>query len=232
MLRTLRLATPISNAWLLPDIPEGPILIDTGHAFAWRKLQRGLRRASVEPQDLAACVLTHRHSDHAGNAERLAQEHGVNIYAHPADAAMLRGDVPRPKLKTAATITGFMSALENRYPSRCDTILPIEEGETVGGLQVFGFAGHTVGSIGLYHAPTATLFCGDGILNAVPPLAAVTRLVGPDERYCDDYPQALSSIEQFLKRDLPLRVLCTGHGPRLEGDDLRRRIHTLLRDAG
>jgi len=116
-LRVCRLGAPVSNCWLLPDAEPGPLLIDTGFASLWRNIRKSMERQGVSPGDLAAVLLTHRHSDHAGNAARLQRRYSVEVLAHPEDGAVLGRRRPRPSLPLSPTITGGMCLMENLRPA-------------------------------------------------------------------------------------------------------------------
>lgn len=55
------------------------ILIDAG--FSCRELERRLRLVGVEPETVAALVVTHEHSDHCRGADRFVRRHRVPVYA-------------------------------------------------------------------------------------------------------------------------------------------------------
>src|SRR5581483_7199923 len=63
----------ISNVWMLEE-DSRRFLIDTGHPVERPTLRLELWRAGVRKKgDLAGVILTHRHSDHAGNARWLRE---------------------------------------------------------------------------------------------------------------------------------------------------------------
>ncbi len=87
----------VSNVYLLDGGPGDRWLVDSGHWSERWALLSELRAAGVRPSELTGVLLTHRHSDHAGNA-RFFKKHGVRIYAHRADAEILGGRAARPRL--------------------------------------------------------------------------------------------------------------------------------------
>ena len=229
-LTVLRLGWPVSNVWLLPGseadsgpsragagLNNGPVLIDCGFPALWPALRLGLRRFGLRPEQLGAVVLTHRHSDHAGNAIRLNQRYGVPIFAHAADAAVLRRTAPRRPMATPLNLGGGIARIENLVRPRLDTVRPLEAGEVIAGLEVIWTPGHTEGSAFLYHRPSGALFSGDTLLNAIPPSTARTGLCLPYPLYCVDHGRALRSLANFLARELPVRTLYAGHGPLRQG---------------
>lgn len=202
---------------MLPNAPEGPILVDSGFWTHRNQLVLTIQACGVSPRDLRAIVLTHRHLDHAGNAQWLQDRYGVPVYAHKNDAALLRGDQKAPPLPERVDFAGALSRLENHFPARIPEVIPLEEGEVVGGLEVISMPGHTRGSVFLYHRDSATLFSGDTILNAIPPVVQRVGLSLPHEAFCEDYRASLDSLRRFLKMDLEVRRLCPGHGPARRG---------------
>ena len=207
-MRVIRLGWPVSNVWLLPQAAAGPVLVDAGFNALWPQLVFGLRRHGVRPRDLAAVILTHHHADHAGNAARL-QRLGVPVYAHSLDAAVMSGRACRPVIplpgrrlgsRTEKGITAGMCLVGNHYPSpRCE-VLPLEEGDEIAGMDVHWVPGHTTGSLFLHHRQTGTLFSGDGLINAVPPLTARTELSLPYPTFCEDYALALHAGHGPVRR--------------------------------
>jgi phosphoribosyl 1,2-cyclic phosphodiesterase len=80
------------NAILLES--EGTrLLVDAG--FGPRTLGRRMKLAGVDAASVAACIITHDHSDHAGGAARAAQRWGWQILATEGTASAADfGDVP------------------------------------------------------------------------------------------------------------------------------------------
>jgi len=227
-LPVLRLGQPISNVWLLPSTPAGPVLVDCGHALLWPTIHLGLRRAGLRPRDLAAVLLTHRHSDHAGNAARLAWRHGVPIHAHQRDARVLTGQMRRPSMPDAPGVSGFMCWVENSFPSRRLQPRPLEQGDEVAGLTVHWAPGHTAGSVFLHHPGSGTVFTGDTLLSAQPPLIFPRGLALAYPPFCEDRARALRRLAAFVDEH-EVRRLCPGHGRMLEGD-LSPAIRELVRE--
>ncbi|HRG97381.1 MAG TPA: MBL fold metallo-hydrolase, partial [Polyangiaceae bacterium] len=81
----------VSNVFLLDGGRGDRWLVDTGHWAERATLLWELRRSGLGPRDLTGVLLTHRHSDHAGNASFLRERFGVKVYAHREDARVLEG---------------------------------------------------------------------------------------------------------------------------------------------
>ena len=105
----------VSNVFLLDGGTGDRWLIDCGHVTERLTLLLELRSAGLGPRDLTGVLLTHRHSDHAGNAAYL-QRQGVAVYAHEADADVLAGTAPRAML---ARGNGNASRIRQNGPITC-----------------------------------------------------------------------------------------------------------------
>lgn len=224
----------VANVFLL-DGPRGDRwLVDTGHWSERATLLWELRRAGLRPGDLTGVLLTHRHSDHAGNAAFLQRRYGAKIYAHRADALVLEGRVERPRIRPgrgATPLARFFAQVENLLPAaglRVDHAL--EGGETVAGLEVHSVPGHTEGSVFYRHESTATLLSGDMLLAAFPPLTLVQGMALPYASYARDLSQAYESLRAFHRSGLRYENLLAGHGRPILGG-AREAALQLLADA-
>ncbi len=224
-LRSVRIA----NTWLLSDAQGRRFLIDTGHRAERRGLVADLRRAGVRgPGDLEAILLTHRHSDHAGNAAFLRERFRCPVVAHEDDAAILEEHAPRTPLagRGAPHVHGLLCRIEDRYPARSKVDDTFEEGASRWGFVAVPAAGHTEGSVLLLHEPTGALFSGDAILAGFPVqrFRASLKLAVPE--YSLDAPACHRAVRAFLRSDPDVRILCAGHGPILR-KNVRRRLASL-----
>ena len=228
--KPIRLGWPVSGVWLLPETSDGPFLVDAGFWTRRRQIVSGIRRHGVSPKELKGIVLTHRHVDHAGNAAWFQKHYGTPVYAHEEDAAILQGSKSQPKLTQPPSIVGALSLIENTFPARFTNAVALKDGDRVAGLEVMWMPGHTMGSIFLYHRDSGTLFTGDGLLNAVPPLVHAAGLSLPYPHFCDDYALSLESLRRFLDMDVDVRLLCSGHGAARRGP-VQEALRKLLDDA-
>ena len=162
---------------------SGAVFVDTAYGNddevetaldAWRS------RGSLP---VAAIVLSHRHSDHIGGADRLREATGGEIVAHTDE---LKGiDEHVPGLRVDATVT---------------------DGERIdlGGvtLEYIDTPGHTMGSICVLYREEGLLFTGDTILGGS------TTAISPDQ---GDMGLYVESLHRLLSYDA--RMICPGHGP-------------------
>ena len=224
---TLASGVKISNVWLFEH--EGQrFLFDTALRLERPALVRALKQAGLEHGDLDAILLTHRHSDHAGNAAWLRDELGCSVMCHEADARILAGEVPAPALATASIPLWArpICAVEDHFPSR----LRIDERLVAGpwrfGFEVFAAPGHTEGSVLYYHAATGTLFSGDVILAGPATMRAIRRLTLADPAFSEEPQRCWAATREFLRKDLPVQTLCSGHGALLT-KDVRAKLRAL-----
>jgi len=225
----------ISNVFLLDGQRGDRWLVDTGHWSERATLLWELRRAGLRPGELTGVLLTHRHSDHAGNAAFLQRHYGAKIYAHRDDAVVLEGAVERPRIRPgpgATALARVFARIENLLPAaslRVDHAL--EGGEVVAGLEVHAVPGHTDGSVFYRHETTSSLLSGDMLLAAFPPLTLVQGMALPYPAYARNLPQAYESLRSFHESGFDYDNLLAGHGRPIIGG-ARATAMQLLGDVG
>lgn len=232
----LAAAILISNVWLLTDRMGRRFLIDTSFKTDRHLLYLALRRAGVrQPGDLTAILLTHRHTDHAGNARWLKKRFGCPIVCHEDDASILNGEKdPQPiKRGYGGPLDELLCGVEDRWPIRCPIDETFTEGVWKHGWRIFNAYGHTEGSSILYHEPTRSLFTGDALLTGLavtrwPKLYLAVKAYSIDQKACHRH-----TIE-FLKDAPPIDGLCSGHGPFLKGEvnDRLKKFLATVNGAG
>lgn len=204
----------VSNVFVLDGGPGDRFVVDTGHRLERSALLAGLRRLPFSPHELTGVLLTHHHSDHAGNAAFLRGTLGIPVLAHRADAEVLEGRVRAPRLdaRSGDRLAAVFAAIENRTQTRVVVDRALEGGEAVGSLEVHHVPGHTRGSLFFRHAATCSLLSGDALLAAVPPLTIVQRMCLPHPDYAVDRELALASLRRFHAEGHRYENLLAGHG--------------------
>lgn len=203
----------VSNVYLLDGGPGDRWLVDCGHWTERWQLLRELRAAGFSPSQLTGLLLTHRHSDHAGNAAFLQREFGVKVLAHRADAEVMDGSVSRPRMGDKGTLLErALCAVENRYPVRLRVDRALEHGDAVAGMEVHAVPGHTDGSVFFRHPATACLLTGDTLLTARPPLTLIRDVIRAYDAFSTDTARAHASLDAFHAQGWDYEHVLAGHG--------------------
>jgi len=204
------------NAFLLAE-DEGITLIDSGLANRKEMFLGALSEIKRTPEQLKHIVLTHHHTDHTGNLAALVEASGAEVWAHPLEAPIVRGEVPLPwsnpksiTLKMLWPLVGRLSVYNRLAPARVDhEVADGEELPVAGGMKAVHTPGHTAGHMCyLVERHGGVLFVGDAATNILglrPPLRMSTL----------DMTQAKGCIRKLA--ELEFDVACFGHGGVLKG---------------
>jgi glyoxylase-like metal-dependent hydrolase (beta-lactamase superfamily II) len=143
-------------------------LIDTGLPGSFTEIVEGLGALGFAPAAVRRVVLTHAHDDHLGSAAELAA-HGAEIWAHHADADIVRGRRPQPAPVLRDWERPIAEALEpGPAPHPAPVHRELHDGDILefgGGAEVIEVPGHTAGSIALHLPRHRVLFTGDTLAN-------------------------------------------------------------------
>jgi len=103
------------NAFLV-KVKEGFVLIDTGLAIHWEKLESELMSAGCLPDKLKLVLITHGDFDHTGNCAKLQEKYKSKIAMHKEDSFMVeQGVFLKRKVRTlAAKIFFILRKLKRR----------------------------------------------------------------------------------------------------------------------
>ena len=189
-----------------------PILIDAGGKDDLPALEVGLRDAGVAWTDLAAVIVTHGHSDHAGLAAEIRRRSGAQLILGRGDLPMVavgRHDELQPVDFTARVLKRF--ALDPHYEAFVPDVLVDDEFD----LGRFGIAGtvrqapgHTPGSLVVElrdgRAFVGDLVVGGWLMGRLWPSRAT------EHPFQADRPRKLERLRELLGR--PLHTFFTGHG--------------------
>ena len=194
-----RLDLGIVSAYVLAR-GERAALVDTGNrgAGGLTVIEEGLAAAGVGWDAVDHLIVTHKHSDHAGNVEPVLER---------ADTAMVyagEGDIDRIPATRPVTAVG--------------------DGDEVFGLQIIDTPGHTPGHISVLDPLGGLLVAGDalnggglrgGAVGALPEGTA-GDVAGPNPAFTVDLARANESVKKLAA--LQFDTVVFGHGEPVEGD--------------
>ncbi|RCV50008.1 MBL fold metallo-hydrolase [Marinitenerispora sediminis] len=213
-----------STNWVILTDGDAVTLVDTGYPGDREPLTASLAAVGRRPEDVAAVLVTHAHTDHIGSARLFGADHGVPVLMHEAE-------VPNARWESRTQVT-FGEVLRNgwrpgvlpwavhaaRSGGLADARVPMARPfpTTSGPLDLPGrpvpvhTPGHTPGHCA-YHLPhLGVLVTGDALVTGHPTSAVRGPQLLP-RMFDGDRAGALASLD-VLER-VEADVLLPGHGP-------------------
>ena len=207
------------NVYFLED-EGGVTMFDAGA----RSMTRAARAAGERLGGVKRVVLGHAHADHRGTAPRM----GAPVYCHPAEVADAESDdLFSPDMDISelpvAPVRWIYPLLFRWWDGGPVKIAgTVEEGDEVAGFRVVHFPGHAPGLIGLWRESDRVALVSDVVYLVdsarLKPLPEGEASV-PHPAWTWDHAQAKESVRKLAA--LEPRVLGTGHGEPLRGENLR-----------
>lgn len=196
--RILRIPTPtpfevgdINSYVILPEAgSEQLVLIDTGVGTeeAWQSLQAGLGEVGYSIEDITLLLLTHAHTDHFGQASRIRDVSGCEVWGHENVSTTVAGFLPPPErieveravlqrygfnaqmydkaYDYRAYIADIFSPCELDRELRDNDIVPINGFD----LKVIHTPGHCPEEVVFWQPESRQMFSGDHLLPNVTPV--------------------------------------------------------------
>jgi glyoxylase-like metal-dependent hydrolase (beta-lactamase superfamily II) len=214
-----RIELTFVNAYLI-KVSEGFILIDTGLAMHWEKLESQLLLVGCLPDKLKLVIITHGDLDHTGNCAKLQEKYRCKLAMHKDDSLMVENGL-LPKRKTRSFYAMVFSLIRKLFRGKFtfDKFKPdiyLSDGQD---LNEYGFnatvvhiPGHTKGSIGIL-TDDGNLFAGDTFTNRRKPEKA---------NYIENHSELENSINRLKKMNI--RMIYPGHGKPFKMEEIARKL--------
>jgi len=207
------------NAFLL-KLDGGFVLIDTGLAMHWDKLESELMSAGCLPDNLKLVILTHGDMDHAGNCARLQSEIKCRIALHKDDSLMVeKGQIPERRARTVSAklfllIRKLFGKKIKSAKFKPDIYLTDwqELNEYGFNARVVHIPGHTKGSIGIL-TDNGNFFAGDTFINIRKPEIAT---------YIENSQDLENSLAKL--KNMNINLIYPGHGKPFKMEDIARKL--------
>jgi glyoxylase-like metal-dependent hydrolase (beta-lactamase superfamily II) len=207
------------NVYFLED-EGGVTMFDAGA----KSMTRAARAAGERLGGVKRVVLGHAHADHRGTAPRM----GAPVFCHPAEVADAESDdLFSPYMDISelpvAPVRWIYPLLFRWWDGGPVKIAgTVEEGDEVAGFRVVYFPGHAPGLIGLWRESDRVALVSDVVYlvdsTRLKPLPEGEASV-PHPAWAWNHAQAKESVRKLAA--LEPRVLGTGHGEPLRGENLR-----------
>jgi glyoxylase-like metal-dependent hydrolase (beta-lactamase superfamily II) len=214
---------PHCNAWALAA-GDGVVLVDTGmhEPGSMAHLERALDQARLSVEHIRLIVCTHAHADHCGQAPRLRERTGSEVWMHPAwghlhandetpeETAERRLEVARqsgvpeePLRRWAAQRRSIGSGISGELVVDRELVPGVVVSTDLGDWQVIETPGHAPSHVCLHQPERRLLISGDHLLGRVSPYF--------DEGHTPDpVGEFLESLERVEVLDA--RLALAGHG--------------------
>jgi glyoxylase-like metal-dependent hydrolase (beta-lactamase superfamily II) len=223
-------------------VDEDPLtLIDTGPNLpeSLEALRDSLNAVGRRVADLERIVLTHVHEDHSGLANKLQQESGAAIFAHPWEADRLRDfedyHLYVPLLERAGVPPAVIEVFRKGYLAirrlgdELQDIEGLEDGDQVDfdrcSFSVVHTPGHTPGSICLFREADRLLIAADTVLKNITPNPVLSPDPFDQRRRFPSLGEYLVSLARL--RSLAPTVVKGGHGS--DVDDFESYFLSIVR---
>jgi glyoxylase-like metal-dependent hydrolase (beta-lactamase superfamily II) len=215
------------------------VLIDAGMPKSSKEILDICRQRFGDNRRPSAIILTHGHFDHVGSIVDLIEAWKIPVYAHPLEFPYLTGKESYPDPDTSVE-GGMLAKISSMYPTEpitiSDSLNVLPEESKVPGLNDWEWIhtpGHSPGHISLFRKKDKTLIAGDAFVTVrqdsfYKVLTQQAEVNGPPVYLTTDWTVAKESVKKldYLKPDLVI----SGHGPSMEGDELKKGLSKLARE--
>ncbi len=215
---------------------DGWALVDTGPEEAADFIVETARERFGQKSRPNAIILLHGHLAHAGAAMKLADFWNVPVYMHQLEMPYVTAlvDYPTPDPAVDEVLSDKLSDPSNEGINLSFHAVPLPLDRSVPGMPGWEWVhtpGHTIGHVSLFRPGDRTLISGDAFSSSrEDTLFSFTsrkqRQTGDAGYATIDWNAARNSIRRLL--DLKPSLAIPSHGKPLRGEELSRRLETLL----
>jgi len=215
------------------------VLIDAGLPYGGKKIVQVAEKRFGKGNRPQAILLTHGHFDHVGGLIECIAEWNVPVYAHSLEFPYLKGEQSYPE-PDGSVEGGLLAKISPIYPNE-----PIQLGDIVKELPENGEVpfmkewrwlhtpGHSPGHVSFFRERDGLLIAGDAFITVRQDsfynvLLQIPEVNGPPRYLTTDWEKAQKSVEKLAR--LSVKIVITGHGPMVKGEDLQVGLKKLIKD--
>ena len=144
-------------------------LVDTLFEGDARLVLGAINQIGRKPSDLKRIAITHGHRSHLGGLAALKRASGATVYAHEWEADIVSGDrraqpvsiLPQQSLRLIPFQLGLWLGRPKHTPCPVDELL--DDGDTLGPLQVLHASGHSPGHLAFAWPERKFAIVGDAV---------------------------------------------------------------------
>ena len=236
--RIARLPTPtgydfgdINSYTILPEPGSDQlVLIDTGvgREVCWQALEAGLAQFGFAIKDITLLLLTHGHTDHFGQAARIKEASGCQVWGHEAITASVNRYLPSSEQIAREKVffhgLGLDDAMYDKaYKYRkhmhkvykpCDLDRALTDGDDIPiegfELQTIHTPGHCPEEVVFWQAETRQMFSGDHLLTDITPVCLLHVPESPDQQRIHALTEYYESTDKVIPYDV--KYVYPSHG--------------------